>query len=507
MSTITSNNRRIVKNTILLYFRMIFSTIVSLFTARLTLQLLGIENYGINNVVCSVIGFLSVITGTMISATQRFFSFDLGKKDILSYRKTFSMMINVYFIYSFIIIIIMELLGPYVINNYLVIPSERLIAAQWIYQFSIVTFAISTIMIPYQSSIVAYEKMGVYAYFTILDVIFKLLVVYALYITPIDRLITYGLLGLLMTIIINIIIFIYCRNKFDGCKFERVWDPSLFKKLSGYAGWNLFGSLSWVLNTQGQAVLLNIFFGPVVNAAKAIADRINSIINSFVTNFYMAVNPQIIKKYAEGDIDYMRALVCRSSKFGFLLLSVLSFPLLGNMQEVLTLWLGSKQVTNDMVIFSQLVLIYSMINTLEGPITQTIRATGNIKKYQILVGVQTLLFLPLSLVALLLGAPSYSTMIILCIVYAVVQGTRVYVASPILNIKYKEYIKKVILPIIYSVILGTVLIFISNLVQTDKLYTVIIKILMYFIIYTAFISIIAFTKNERSKILNFILKK
>lgn len=226
----TANNKRIVRNTFLLYFRMIVTTAVSLFTARLMLQLLGIEDYGINNVVGGIIGFMSIITSTMTSATTRFLAYDLGKNDIKQYRQTFSMLINIFAIFCFISIIILEFVGPYFIQEYLVIPNTRLYAAQWIFQFSIITFIISTMAIPFTASIVSYERMDIYAYFAFIDVFFKLLAVVALYLTPIDKLITYGLITLLMSVASNAILFVFCVKKLNGCKYYKYWDKQLFYK-------------------------------------------------------------------------------------------------------------------------------------------------------------------------------------------------------------------------------------------------------------------------------------
>ena len=443
------NNKRIAKNTLALYFRMLVTTIVSIFTARYTLILLGVEDYGINNVVGGLIGFMSIITGTMISATQRFLTFDLGKSDIGSFQKTFSMLINIFAVFCLVAFVLLELIVPYFIANYLVIPPNRMFAAQWVFQFSIVSFVLSTMVIPYTSAIIAYERMSIYAYFAIIDVIGKLAILGALFFIPIDRLITLAALVTLINVVINFLNYWYCKTRLAGCIYRKYWDKNLFKRMSSYAGWNLFGSTSWVLNQQGQAIIINMFFGPSVNAAKAVADRINQIIVSFCNNFYMAVNPQITKSYAKSDIDYTKRLVLSSSKLCFFLMFVLCVPLQCNMKDLLVLWLGKEQVSDDMVSFSILVLCFTLINSLETPISQVIRATGDIKKYQIQIGVQTLLFLPITYVCFKMGAPAYFSMIILCLIYFIAQFSRIYLVRPILNMKFLEYFQNVFLPILY----------------------------------------------------------
>lgn len=491
------NNKRIAKNTMLLYMRMIVTTIVSLYTARLTLQLLGVEDYGIYNVVGGIIGFMGVVTSTMVSATQRFLAFDLGKGDIQQYKRTFSMLINLFAIFSFVAILLLECVGPYIITKYLVIPDERMFAAQCIFQFTLVTFALNTMIIPFTSSIVAYEKMGIYAYFTLLDVFFKLGLVYALYITTIDRLITYGALLTFFSGLITFINYLYCKVKLKGCSYSRIWDRTLFKRMASYAGWNLFGSLSGVLCTYGQSILLNLFFGPIINAAKAIADKINHIISSFVTNFFMAVNPQIIKTYANGEYDYTKKLVLKSSRLAFMLMMVLSFPLILNMKSLLSLWLGENQVNEAMVIFSQLALVFALSTTLENPLTQAMRATGDIKKYQIIIGIQTLSFLPISCVLLYIGAPAYTTMIVLDLICFIAVISRVRLVSPKIQMKASEYTKGVLLPLILSILLSSSFLYPVTMIHIDNLMDLFVRLLLSVIIVLVSCVMVGLDTSER----------
>ncbi len=501
------NNKRIAKNTILLYIRMIITTLVSLFATRITLQLLGAEDFGIYNVVAGIIGFMDIIKGTMNSATQRFLAYDLGKNDPVQFRKTFSMLINLFSLVSIGGVIIMEIIGPYFVSNYLVIPSERIATAQWILQFTIIGFVLETMNIPHISSIVAYEKMGIYAYFTFFDVFFKLFAVFALYITPIDKLITYGALMLIVSLIRNVIIHIYCFKKLSGCRYAKIWDTSLFKRLTSYAGWNLFGSLTTVLNHQGLTIVLNMFFGPLVNTAKAIADKINGIIFSFCLNFFMAVSPQIIKSYASGDIGYTKKLVLKSSKVSFFLMLLFASPLILNMPDLLELWLGKEQVSKNMVIFSRLTLIWTLINSLESPITQVVRATGDIKKYQIVVGLQTLLFLPLCYVALKLGMPAYSSMIILILLYMTVHISRVKIVGTIIHTKMTNYFVDVIWPVLKVSILVLICMILAHMYFEHNLIDVVLSMVTSFCVTLIIIIIIGFKKTERKYLIDLFLNK
>lgn len=500
------NSKRIAKNTMLLYTRMLITTIVSLFTARLTLQLLGVEDYGINNLVSGIIGFMGIVTGTMTSATQRFLAFDLGKNDIVQYQKSYSMLLNIFFIYSLFGAICLELVGPYVIQHYLVIPQDRLVAAQWVFQFTIINFILATINIPQTASIVSYEKMNIYAYFTFIDVFFKLLVVYSLYVTPFDKLITIGFLTTLMALVTNGVTYLYCVKKLNGCRYQLYWNNILFKKIFSYAGWNLFGSITGVMNQQGQAILLNLFYGPVVNAAKAIADKVNSIISSFSVNFYMAVTPQIIKSYASGNIEYMRNIVLSSSRYAFFLLYCLSLPLIANMESILYLWLGKEQVNYEMVRFCQLLLVYSLINALEQPVTQSVRATGKIKKYQIQIGILTLTFIPICYIAFRIGLPAYTSMVILSLIYLIAQFVRVYIVKGIINISIFMYIKKVLQPIIFVVIVSSVVTFFINKFDNSDILEIFCQIVLELISTLVVIFLIGMSNRERHLICTYIRK-
>jgi O-antigen/teichoic acid export membrane protein len=453
----TANNKRIVNNTLLLYFRMILVSLVSLFTTRIMLEQLGVENFGIYNVVGGIVGFLGILNGSMTSATQRFLAFELGSGDIKSYNQVFSMLLTIFIMLALVLLIIAIAIGPWLINEFIVIPDEKRNVAIWVYYFSVVTFFVNLIAIPYMSSIIAHEKMGIYAFMSFIEVIFKLVLVYVLYISTFDKLLTYGFLTMCVAFIITMSYCAYCINNIKGCKFHFVWEKSLFRQLLNYIGWNLFGSVTTILNYQGQTLVLNLFFGPLVNAAKAISDKINSIISSFSSNFFMAVRPQIIKSYASGDHDYMFKLINRSTKFSFYLLFLVSLPLIILMQEVLAIWLGANQVTDDMVVFSQLMLVFSLVNIFESPITTLIQATGNIKKYEVIIGSCTLLLLPICYYLFWVGFPAYYSLIVLILIYAFAQIFRLQIAKQQVGMSIRNYLNSVLVPVLLSSVSSTVL--------------------------------------------------
>lgn len=454
MSTPVADNKRIARNTAMLYFRMLFLTIINLYTVRVTLDLLGVVDYGIYNVVASVVASLGFLTGTLTSATQRYLSFHLGRRDYEAYSRTFSLLLMGFMAISCVIIILGEAVGIFFVDDWLTIPFDRLDAARWVFQTAVFTFVFNLMSVPYTSSLVANERMSAFAYISIVDGVLKLALVFMLMSSPIDRLVYYGVLTMVESAIVFLLYMLYCHRAFTFNRFRFVWDKALFREITAYTGWNLFGSLSGVLNTQGQSVMLNIFFGPVVNAVKAIADKISNVISSFSTNFYMAVSPQVVKSYASGDYARMVSLALKSSRFSFYLIAVLSFPLINDMDMVLRMWLGEGNVDVLMVRFSQLSLVYCLVNSLEQPVTQMIRATGNIRRYQVSVGVFTLMYLPLLAAVLLCGGSALSSMVLLIVLLALVQLIRVRVAHRQVGLSYHEYLYEVAIPVVLVSVLS-----------------------------------------------------
>ena len=440
-------NGRIIRNTGLLYFRLIFLTLINLYAVRVTLQALGDIDYGIYDVIASVVASLSIFTGAMTSATQRFLSFHLGKEDYESYSQTFSLLLMCFIGIASLLILIGEVLGFFFIDDWLTIPPDRITAAKWVFQASLLSFAFGFITIPYMSSIIANERMDAFAIFSVVEGVLKLGVALWLVRYAGDRLILYGILVAVITICVFLMEMTYCHSKFKYCRYIWQWNRRIFVDLSKYTGWNLFGSVSGILATAGQNILLNIYFGPIVNTSKAIADKIRNVINGFSVNLYMAVSPQMVKSYAAGNVDRSISLVLMSSKFSFLLIFVIAFPLLCSMESVLELWLGDDSRTPYMVAFSKLILVYTLILTLEPPITSIIQATGEIKRYQLWVGAVTLSYIPITAIVLWFGVTPVMTLVILMAIMSIAQCIRVYVAHLQVNLSYSLYFRKVILPI------------------------------------------------------------
>ncbi|MDE6512154.1 MAG: hypothetical protein K2L00_08720 [Muribaculaceae bacterium] len=447
-------NSRILKNTGLLYFRLIFLTFINLYAVRITLEALGQIDYGVFNVIASVVASLSILTGAMTSATQRFLSFHLGKEDYHSYSHTFTLLLMSFGAMAAVLVLIGECLGYFLIEKWLEIPPDRYTAAYWVFQTSLLAFALGLITIPYTSSIVANERMGAFAAFSIVEGVCRLGTALILIVYGGDRLILYGILTAATSAVVFLMSLQYCHSKFAFCRYIWKWNKSIFSQLSGYIGWNMFGSISAMLATQGQNILLNIFFGPVINAAKAIADRIQHVISGFSINLYMAASPQIIKSYAAGELDRCRSLVLKTSKMSFLLVFVMAFPLICNMEGLLRIWLAHGDYSTDMTAFSKLILVYCLVLTLEPPLSRIIQATGDIRRYQISVGAITLSFIPIAALVLWMGAGAVFTLVVLIAVMAVAQVVRVIVAHRQVGLAYADYWKMVMVPLLKVSIVG-----------------------------------------------------
>lgn len=453
MSSIDS--KRIAKNTFYLYLRMLMVMIVSLYSVRIILNALGAEDYGINNVVGGIVTMFTFLTSTLNSASLRFFSYNIGKKDLVGLSQYFTMSFWCYIILGLIAIFLAETVGLWFVYNKLVIPEERMTAALWVYQFSIITFAFKLIAVPYNSIVIAHEKMDMYAALGVLECFLKLGVAYLIVISPFDKLITYGALLCIMMLSIDCFYIIYGIRNFKESRVRLYWDRKKFKEIANYSSWSLFGAISGVVRSQGINILLNVFFNPVINAARAIAFQINTQINQFVLNFYKAVQPQITKSYGSGDFQGMHTLVLRSSRFCFYLIYIISMPVLFETEYILTFWL--KHLPDYSVLFSRLVIINAIVDSLSYPLQTTVSATGKIKLYQFITGGLLIINLPISWLLLKLNYPPQATMYISISVSILAQAIRLIFVKKLINLDYVSYVKEVLIPISLVVVISSVL--------------------------------------------------
>ena len=455
MSDTSSANKRIAKNTLVLYVRMLFTMGISLFTSRVILQTLGVEDYGISSVVGGVISMFTFINAAMVSSTQRYLNFELVRGDANQLRSVFSTSLQIHALIALAIIVLSETVGLWFLNEKLVIPEARMHAAMWVYQCSILSCAVSIMSTPYNAVIVAHEKMSAFAYISILDVSLKLLVVYLLVVLPFDKLIILAILNLLVQLFIRYIYTLYCHRHFPESYFQFRFNKTLFKEMFGFAGWSFWGNLAAILYTQGLNMMLNIFFGPIVNAARGIAVQVQSAVQQFVGGFQTALNPQITKNYASNNLPQMHSLMFRSARFSFLLLFFLSLPVLMETNFILTLWL--KTVPDDAVIFTQIMICISLIYTTANPCVIANQATGKVKIYQMVVGGILLLILPISYVVLKLGAPAYSVFIVHFCIESLAQFSRMYMLRKLIHLPLWQYMKNIYIPIVSTVVIAIIL--------------------------------------------------
>ena len=453
MSDTSANNKRIAKNTLLLYVRMLFLMVVSLFTSRVILNTLGVEDFGIYNVVGGIVAMFTIISGSLTSAISRFLTFELGKGDKEKLKTIFSTSVNIQLGLSAIIILIGEIVGIWFMNNQMNIPAERMMAANYILQCSLGIFVLNLLSVPYNASIVAHEKMGAYAYISILDIVLKLAVAYAIMLSPFDRLISYGVLLLAESIFIRLIYGLYSKRNFEECTYHLIYDKAVLRKMVSFAGWNFLGVTAGTLNTQGVNILMNVYYGVTVNAARGIAVQASAAISQFVHSFTTAVNPQITKSYATGDMTYMHTLVCQSSKFSAYLFLLMAIPLSVETSEIFEIWL--KNPPEYAVLFFRLSLLGTLMDSvLSNSLMTAIFATGDIKKYQIYVTICGGMVFPLTWLAYLMGASPDSTYIIYFIIYCVVLYVRLHVIQQKVHLQIKEYARRVLVKFIPVAVLS-----------------------------------------------------
>lgn len=455
MSEAIIDNRRIVKNTIMLYFRMIFLMLIGLYTSRVNLEALGVEDYGIYNVVGGFVALFSVISGSLTTAISRYITYEIGRGDKEKLRQIFSNSIIVQLGLSVLVVILAETLGLWFLYNKMVIPISRIDAAFWVFQFAVLTFVINLISTPYNACIVSHEKMDAFAYISIYEAVCKLIICFAVKYSSFDRLIFYSVLLCCVSLSVRAIYSRYCKKNFEECSGKFLFDWSLFKGMFCFAGWNFIGSAGWALRTEGGTILLNLFGGPIVNAANAIAASLSNVVSGFVNNFTMAFNPQITKSYAAKKYTELNILLIYGPKISFYMMYIIGLPVMLNAEFLLKIWLGV--VPEHSAQFVRLILILSLVETVSVPLVTVKQATGNIRNYQLVVGGIQLLALPLAYLFLKLDTPveclyvSYIFTAILCLI------ARLYMLkNDIIGWSSVCFLKKVILNVWFVALLSSV---------------------------------------------------
>lgn len=437
------NDYRITKNIVLLYGRMLFIMLVTLYMTRVTLRFLGTSDYGIYSVVGGIVSFLSMFTSSMTSAITRFFTVALGERKDEQMKIIFSSAVNIQAALSVVVLLIAESAGLWFLNHEMNIPSERMSASNWVFHCSVLTFVVNLIVVPYNAVIIAHERMKAFACISILDVILKLGVVCFLSLQLYDGLVVYAVLLFMEAMIILMAYRLYCIRNFDECKYHFIHDRKLLKEMTAFAGWNFVGVTSGVLRDQGGNILLNLFFGPLVNAARAISAQVGTAVNAFVTNFMTALNPQLMKSYAVGDSSYMMSLIYRGTRFSYYLALFFALPLLLGTDTVLGIWLGSfPEHTISLV---RLMLVFVLSESISQPLVTAMFATGKIRNYQIIVGGAQMTIFPLSYLALRLGAAPESILYITIAVSQICLSLRLFMLRRMIGLRIPDYIRGVYL--------------------------------------------------------------
>lgn len=505
MPTHSENNKRLAKNTLLLYARMLLTVGISFYSTRLILANLGVDNYGIYNVIGGFVSMFYMVTTTMTQAVGRFLTFELGAGNEKKLQQTFSTSVNILLLFALVVVVLAETVGLWFVNYKLNISTERMGAANWIYQFSVLSFIFEMISVPYSASVISHEKMGTFAFVTILKVILTLGIAFLLSVSPIDKLVFYGLLVLFVSILVQLMYWIYCKKNFSECKYSLFMNKDILNRMFGYAGWQFFTSCASLLSSQGINILMNMYLGTAINAAKGVAAQISGTINAFSRNFTTALNPQITKSYAAADLDNTKNLVCYGAKFSFLLLLIPSLPCMIEVNFILSVWLETvPPYTNYFII---LTLLNSLIEVLL--VTNNIlnNATGNIRQYQVLIGITQIFIMVASYIVLQITLNPIWTLAVSNIFYFIIFIPRINLNKRFVDISLKYFINKVVKEIaIVSIISFCFSIIPHVFIKYGWLRFIVVSITStLFIIISSYLFVL--TKNEKYMVHKYVMKK
>ena len=502
---ISDDNRRIAKNTLMLYLRMGITMAVSLFTSRVVLQTLGVDDFGIYNVVGGVVVLFSFLNAAMSSATQRFLNFELGKKDFAAVARVFSMSMSVHLCIAGAVLILAETLGLWFLNSQLNIPAERVFAANWVYQFSVASTISGILLVPYNATIIAYERMSFYAWASIATTFLRLGIVYLLVVGNADKLILYAGLTLAVAVLMQLVHVVYCRRAFPQTAIYKPFrDKKLFGELMSFSGWSLFGGVANMSNSQGINMVMNIFCGVGVNAAMGIANQVSAAVYQFVGNFQTAFNPQIVKNFAASRSEATSLLVFRASRISFALVLLLVSPIIFNTEFILSLWLGI--VPAHTIPFVNLTLLYCLTDTLSAPLFTLVSASGKIREYQIIIGLMFLANLPLAYFLLWIGlAPEWIIASRLAITLLMI-SVRMWVARKHAALRCRDYAKNVLLRIsLLAAIVFLPTFLVSNSLPAQSAFFASGTVSTFFVVLGTWF--ICFSKEERERISFFVKRK
>ena len=503
MST-TDNNKRIAKNALFLYLRMFLMMGVTLFTSRVILQTLGVEDFGIYNVVAGIVVLFAFINNAMAIASQRFLSFALGKRDDNEVKRVFSMSLTSHIAIAGIILLLAESVGLWILLK-MNFPASRLEAVVWTYHFAVLTCVASVLRVPYNAAIIAYERMSFYAWISIVEVIIKLAIVYLLIVYSGDKLIFYSFLLFLVTVLINLIYKGYSNKQFAATKYRFFWDKSLFKQFVSFSGWSLTGSLANVGAQQGLNMIINIFCGVVVNAAVGISNQVMSAVGQFLSNFQTAFNPQLVKSYATGEKDYFMNLIFKSSKFSYYLMFVLTLPAVINCAFLLHVWLGI--VPEYAVEFSQLMMLFLLFDAISGPLWISVQATGKIRNYQLLMSFLIILNIPFAYIVLFWGYSPVYVFVSRVLINFITLIVRVFYLRPLIQLPARKYAVQVFLPIALVTAFSLPLPLWMHYTMSSSWGSFILNSVVCLLVSLVSIYVVGLTQGEKQMVYNIVFKK
>jgi len=449
-----SSIQRIAKNTFLLYIRMIFVMLITLYTSRIVLERLGVEDYGIYNIVAGIVVLFAFLQTAMTNASQRYISYELGKGNLENVKRIFSMNMTTYISISVLVFIVSETIGLWFLNTQIKIPPERIYAANWVYQYSVFAFIQNIVRIPYNASIVAYEKMSFYAYFSVIEAILKLLIVFLLGFSLFDKLILYAFLLFIVSVICTLLYKVYCCRKFSTCRYHYFWDKDLYKSMLGFSGWTMLGGVANVSAQQGGNIILNVYSGIVANAAFAIANQVGYAVYSFSSGFKVAFNPQITKLYSTSDIVHLNTLIEKTSLLSYYLILVVALPFVVNADVFLEMWLGN--VPEYAVVFCQIMIIYQMIDAFQAPLNTLIMASGKVRFYNLWLSTLIFLNIPVSLYLLSIGESPYYVLIVRASINALTAFIRIVHIAYFMKFPISRYLFTVLSRILAVTIIAII---------------------------------------------------
>ncbi len=454
MSESVTNNKRIAKNTFLLYIRTFFVMIISIYTSRIILQALGVEDYGVYTVIGGMVAMFAIVSNTLAASISRFITFEIGSGNRDRLFSVFATSKVVLLVLAGIVLVLTEVIGIWFLKTQMQIPEDRMYAAMWVLQCSIVSFCVNLIAIPYYACIIAHEHMKAYAYFSLLEALLRLGICYLLIISPIDRLILYAILMMLLSVLLRILYNFYCHRHFDESRTTMVFHKSIFKEMFGFAGWSFFTSANSILSNQGCNMLINVYFGVTFNAARGIANQVQHAMTQFVSSFVTAINPQITKSYAAGELDDMYKLVCRGARFSYYLTLIMVIPIFFEAETILNIWL--TVVPDKAVVFTRLSLIYILMDGAGYTLYTANLATGNIKKYSIVLSSITFFVFPLSWIFYYYGASVETTYIVAIVANLFYHIARLFLTQDNVGLNAGYFAKKVYYPVFLTTFLSII---------------------------------------------------